>query len=207
MSRDASSTLSSSAGTDGVEPRCGSADRAAAAPEPVLWVGRLRPIGGCSRRGALLGAAAALLAGCGFRPLHAPAPAGSAANGQVRVALIPERNGQILRQELQRRLGTADRAAYELRVALTASAEPLGFRRDGAASRVRVIHTAEWRVTTTATPVREVGSGTERVLDAYNLADEQFFATESFRIAADRRMMELLAEQVAQRVALRLAAA
>jgi LPS-assembly lipoprotein len=148
-----------------------------------------------------------VLAGCGLRPLHAPVAVGSPAGAQVRVALIPERNGQILRQELQRRLGAPDRAAYELRVALTASAEPLGFRRDGAASRLRVIHTAEWRVTTTATPIREVVSGTERVLDAFNLADEQFFATESFRVAADRRMMELLAEQVAQRVALRLAAA
>jgi LPS-assembly lipoprotein len=158
------------------------------------------------RRALLLGALA-LLGGCGFRPLHAPEAApGAAGTFPVRVALIPERNGQILRQELQRRFGAADRSAYELRVALSSTGEALGFRRDGAASRVRVIHTAEWRLMTAASPVREVGSGTERVLDAFNLADEQFFASESFRVAADRRMMELLAQQVAERVALRLAA-
>jgi LPS-assembly lipoprotein len=160
-----------------------------------------------SRRATLLGALA-LLGGCGFRPLHAPeASRGAPASMPVRVALIPERNGQILRQELQRRFGAGDRAGYDLRVALSSVSEALGFRRDGAASRVRVVYTADWRLLTAASPVREVASGTERVLDAFNLADEQFFATESFRVAADRRMMEQLAQQVAERVALRLAAA
>lgn len=160
------------------------------------------------RRACLAAVGAALLAGCGFRPLHAPPQdQPEAARAPVRVALIPERNGQVLRQELQRRFGAVDRPAYDLRVALSANSEALGFRRDGAPSRVRVVYTAAWRLTTAATPVREMASGTERVLDAYNLADEQFFASESFRLSADRRMMELLAEQIAERVALRLSAA
>jgi len=161
-----------------------------------------------SSRRTVLAGALALLGGCGFRPLYAPEAAGQpSAAMPVRVALIPERNGQILRQELQRRFGLADRADYDLRVALSSTSEALGFRRDGAASRIRVVYTAEWRLLTLSSPIREVASGTERALDAFNLADEQFFATENFRVAADRRIMEQLAQQVAERVALRLAAA
>lgn len=71
-----------------------------------------------SRRGLLVGATAGLgLGGCGFRPLYGPiaAPDGGAGGedirtelAAIRVGLIPERFGQLLRRDLQRRFeGTA----------------------------------------------------------------------------------------------------
>jgi LPS-assembly lipoprotein len=159
-----------------------------------------------ARRAVLVAGLGAVVGACGFRPLHAPPQAGATPLA-VRVALIPDRNGQVLRQELSRRLGEGGPALYELRVALSAADEALGFRRDGAASRVRVVYRAEWRLVTLASPVREVMSGADRVLDAYNLADEQFFATDASRLAAERRMMELLADQIATQLRARVAAA
>jgi LPS-assembly lipoprotein len=155
-------------------------------------------------RRALLGGAL-LAGGCGFRPLHGPAPGGaSAALAGVRVANIPERTGQMLRQALARRLdpqgaGTAPR--HELRVALAIQNEPIGFRRDGAPSRIRATARADWRVVALGTPETEVASGREQAFDAFNIPDGQFFAADVSRDAMERRLMEQLADRIVQRLA------
>ncbi len=61
-----------------------------------------------SRRGFAALGLAGLLAGCGFRPVYAPAAggaAGPAAVGlsEINVPVIPERFGQLIRQALQDR--------------------------------------------------------------------------------------------------------
>ena len=144
--------------------------------------------------------------GCGFRPLHAPGGTGtsSAAMAGVRVANIPERSGQILRQALDRRLdprGSGDSAAHELRVALAMENEPIGFRRDGAASRIRTTARATWRLVRLGTPEAEVASGREQVFDSFNIPDGQFFAADVSRDAMDRRLMEQLADRITERLA------
>ncbi|MBW8270959.1 LPS assembly lipoprotein LptE [Caldovatus aquaticus] len=163
------------------------------------------------RRGAV--AAALLLPGCGFRPLYGPG--GGAAAGEeapvqaelaaVQVAPIPERGGQLLRRALAERLRGAAQAAparYDLRVSLAFAAEPLGFRRDGTPSRVRYQGTASWWLLTRTAPPQQIASGTERENDAYNIPDQQFFAAEAARDAAERRMVEQLAFAIAERLAL-----
>jgi hypothetical protein len=106
-------------------------------------------------RRALLALGGALgLSGCGFRPLYAPITAedGSTADirddlAAVRVGNVPERSGQLLRRDLQRRfegvrLGVP--ARYTLQVAVTYAAEPLGYRRDGTITRLRYFATGSW---------------------------------------------------------------
>jgi len=162
--------------------------------------------------GAVAASSALLVSGCGFRPLYGEARReGVAAEAPVRAELaavqverIPERNGQLLRRALQEHLRGAPPSVpsrYDLRVSLAFAAEPIAFRRDGTASRIRYRGTASWWLLDRGTPPTQIASGTERENDAYNIPDQQFFAAEASRDAMERRMVEQFAFQIAQRLA------
>ncbi|WP_419898450.1 LPS assembly lipoprotein LptE [Roseomonas sp. USHLN139] len=173
---------------------------------------------GLRRRGLLLLAAGSLpLAGCGFRPLYG-AGGGSAggvagSNERVRailastqVGLIPERTGQLMRRALTEKLGAAGATApaNELRVSLQLAAEPEGFRRDGTASRVRYNATASWQLVTLTPPPATLAQGVERSFDSFNVPDNQFFAADFSRDATMVRLIDLLADDIILRMAVRL---
>lgn len=172
-----------------------------------------------SRRRTSLGLGGGLLlglAGCGFRPLYAPVTSedGGAEDirdelAAVRVGNIPDRTGQLLRRDLQRRfegkrLGVP--ARYALQVAVAYTVEPLGFRRDGTITRLRYIATGSWSLATLAVPPRQIAASAipTRALDAFNIPDLQFFAADAARDAMERRLNEQLAEDIYRRVALEL---
>lgn len=160
-----------------------------------------------SRRSLLAAGAALALPGCGFRPIHAtgagPSPDVARELAAVRVARLPERNGQIMRRALEERFATTGTAArYDLRVGVGFAAEIEGFRRDGTPSRVRYTGTAPWSLFTLATPPVLLGNGTERAFDAFNLPENQFFASDNARDAMERRLVEQLAEDVALRLSI-----
>jgi LPS-assembly lipoprotein len=159
-------------------------------------------------RRTLLGAL--LLGGCGFRPLHgerdgrAPVAAGLET---IRVGVIPERNGQLMRRLLEEKLGSGTAPArYDLRVGLAFGVDLQGFARDGTPSRVRVTATATWFLFDTGAPARLVTRGTERAFDAYNVPENQFFSADASRQATERRLLEQLAEDVVRRLAIRFEA-
>lgn len=158
-----------------------------------------------SSRRAFLALPALALAGCGFRPMYGPRPDSAAAGLEtVRVGLIMERNGQLLRRHLEQRLGRADAPArYDLRVGLGYGIDVQGFERDGTPSRVRITTTANWYLYDTNAPPRLVAQGTDRAFDAYNVPENQFFASDAARDAAERRLMEQLANDIVQRLAVR----
>ncbi len=112
---------------------------------------------------------------------------------------MPERTGQLMRRELQRRLedtrpGTP--ARYELQASLVFQPEILGYRRDGAITRVRFLATASWALVTRADPPEVVARSAARTFDAYNIPDLQFFAADVSREAMERRLVAELAERV-----------
>lgn len=159
-----------------------------------------------SRRGLI---ALLALGGCGFRPLYGPQPEGGAVAGleTVRVGLIVERNGQLLRRHLEQRLGRGSAPArYDLRVGIAYGIEVQGFERDGTPSRVRITATGNWFLYDTNTPARLVAQGTDRAFDAYNVPENQFFASDAARDAAERRLMEALAIDIVQQLAVRFEA-
>ncbi|MBR0672635.1 LPS assembly lipoprotein LptE [Neoroseomonas soli] len=159
-----------------------------------------------SPRRAVLGLL--LLSGCGFRPLYGPRPEAEPASGleTIRVGLITERNGQLLRRHLEDRLRSgAAPTRYDLRVGLAYGVELQGFARDGTPSRVRVTATASWFLYDASAPPRLVANGMERAFDAYNVPENQFFAAETSREATERRLVEQLAEDVTRRLAIRFA--
>lgn len=168
-------------------------------------------------RRALLGIGALLgVSACGFRPLYAPVTTedGGTADirddlAAVRVGNIPERSGQLLRRDLQRRFEGARLgvpARYALQVAVTYAVEPLGYRRDGTITRLRFIANGTWSLATLAVPPRQIAASAipTRALDSFNIPDLQFFAADSARDAMEGRLADQLAEDIFRRVAMEL---
>jgi LPS-assembly lipoprotein len=95
-------------------------------------------------------------------------------------------------------------ARYDLRVGLSYGVEVQGFARDGTPSRVRYTASANWYLFDVGAPPRLLANGVERAFDAYNVPENQFFAADTAREATERRLVEQLAEDVVQRLAIRL---
>ncbi|MGK7861047.1 LPS assembly lipoprotein LptE [Falsiroseomonas sp. E2-1-a4] len=160
-----------------------------------------------SRRGLLGGLGLLALGGCGFRPLYGGGSSGAVRTelSQIRVALIQERFGQLLRRALTQRMGQSiggpAQPLYELQVAPAQQAEGVGIQRDGTPTRVRVIGTANWLLARIGPPRETLATGTERATEAYNIPPNQFFASDSSREFAEQRLADLLAELVVTRIA------
>lgn len=145
------------------------------------------------------------LAGCGFQPLYSDRPAGGSIAGDiaaVRIAPIPDRIGQILRNELIDRLNPSGepadaRFSLEARVAVTKL--QLGIRKDETATRTSLRFRSTFRL-------RDAGSGAvvyssrAGTVTSYNIVDSEYATLASER-AARRRGLILIADRIALRVA------
>ena len=154
------------------------------------------------RRWVVAGAAA-LLAGCGFRPLYAPggdAPSVAQAElAAIYVSLLPDRSGQLMRQALQQRFegaGTGIAKRYECDVLLVLLPEATSIQRDNSTTRLRLIGTASWTLRDLSIERTVVANGTARSVDGYNVLNQQFFALEVENDAATRRITSALADQM-----------
>jgi LPS-assembly lipoprotein len=169
-----------------------------------------------SRRAFIALGVPLLAAGCGFRPMYGqgsgPEDAKVAASlAAVKVGLITERQGQLLRRRLEQGLAPKGqegvRPQYDLRVGLAYGFELQGFRRDGFPSRVRFNATANWFMFDLGAPPQEIARGTERASDAYDIPENQFFAADVARDTMERQLIEQLAQQILERLALHVRAA
>lgn len=160
-------------------------------------------------QGVLLLAGSAGLAGCGFHPVYMPTASGKAGPAQremaaVRVGLIPDRPGQELRQALQQRLGSdsgAEPARYELAVSYTIAGEGIAIDPNSNPTRVRLIAHANWSLTSIAPGHAPVTSGAARAFDAINMFDQQYFAADLETEAAQRRLANAIASEIAEQLA------
>ena len=162
------------------------------------------------RRGLLASTGALALSGCGFRPLYMAegGRAGpAAALAAVYVPVIPERNGQLLRQALQQRMNTAGSGAakqYELIASEGIAAEGISIQTDSSATRVRLTGSSAWTLRLLNPDHTVLATGTSRVLDGYNVLNQQYFAADLEAETAYRRIAETLADQIVTRVAVAL---
>lgn len=161
------------------------------------------------RRRALIAGGGTALGGCGFHPLYLPASGGkpgaaSAGLSAVYVPVIAERAGQLLRQALQRRTegsGSGIAKKYELVAAPALASEAIAIQRDTSTTRVRLIGTATWSLRELNLQHTVLTSGTSRVVDGYNILNQQYFAADLESEAAVRRTMETLADLIVTQVA------
>jgi LPS-assembly lipoprotein len=161
------------------------------------------------RRGLLALAGVGTLAGCGFHPLYAPNAAGAVGGTQkdlaaIAVGIIPNRNGQELRQALQARFtrqGLSVMTKYDLAVALAIGGDAVGIEQDSSVTHIRLIGIAYYVLTSQNPPRPVLTQGMARQLDGYDLVNEQFFASDLANDFAQKRIAEALADQITQRLA------
>lgn len=98
------------------------------------------------------------VSGCGFEPLYAPSARTSIQNLGVKIAPIPDREGQLMRNalfSLFQPYGSALNATYQLKTKISFESQDLGFRQDETASRTRI---------TAATEFELIHLGTQKVI-------------------------------------------
>ncbi len=147
---------------------------------------------------------ASIVGGCGFHPLYAPGSAAVTGLPEVYVDIIPERNGQILRQALQARLdGAAGDTSkhYELSVSYAYQSESLGIQSDNSSTRTRFNGTAHWTLHKPGPFGAKITTGVAIAMDGINNLNAQFFYGDLASEAVSRRMGDTLADQIAQSLA------
>lgn len=134
------------------------------------------------------------LAGCGFTPVYGPGGTGSQLQNRVLVDPPRDREGFLLVQYLEDRLGRAQDPAYRLAVALTLSEEARAIDADGDIRRFHVIGAAQYSLTETATGVI-LGSGAVDNFVGYS-ATGSTVATLAAQRDAEARLLTSLADQM-----------
>jgi hypothetical protein len=156
------------------------------------------------RRRALALGLAALLPGCGFQPVYMPTASGKAGPAQrglaaVNVPLLPDRPGQLLREALQGAFqnDSGTPSEYDLQVSYGISGEGVGILNTAVATRVRLIGTASWSLLARDPQRTKLASGTAKSQDGLNVFDSQYFASDLGTEAAQKRIAETIARQIA----------
>ena len=159
------------------------------------------------RRAFLAGGGAAVLGGCGFRPLYLPeGGSGSVASTElaaVYIPVMPERAGQLLRQALQQRMdgpGLGVAKKYDLITSPAISGEGIAIQRDSSTTRIRLNGSAAWTLRLLNLEHTVLTSGNSRIVDGYNILSNQFFAADMESEAAFRRITSALADQIVLQV-------
>jgi len=149
------------------------------------------------------------LTACGFHPVYGPAASGkdspaALALAQISVALIPERNGQLLRLALQERFERAGIAAahqYVLNVSFGVSSEAIGIQQDSSSTWIRMVGFANYSLVSEDPTRTTLTSGLARSVDGFNQFDQQYFAYDQEADQVQRRIAQAVADQIAVQLA------
>lgn len=151
------------------------------------------------------------LGGCGLQPLYAPSSPSKdqgLSNSQkllssIRVNIIPDRKGQLLRNNLIALLtpkGQPKKPLYTLKVTLDETTQALGILKDATFSRSQMTYTATFQLLEFSTK-KPVFSSSTFVVSNYNVITANEFATIISAGDAQDRSLVLLAEQVSRELA------
>ena len=146
------------------------------------------------------------VAGCGFRPVYAPAESGEAIAADqlaaVRIEPLRDRAGQqlhnFLRDELNPK-GQPTNPDYKLQIELSQRTETLAFRQDETATRANIIVNTAF-VLRAADDDRVLFAGRLSSINSYNILDEQY-PTDISEADALRRGLRELSQDIKLRLA------
>ena len=149
----------------------------------------------------------ALVAGCGFRPLHGDLPGSVSSEdlAEIQIGLIPDRSGQLLRNRLLARMrpfGPAETITHVLDVELSESAIGLAVRRDETATRTNLTITATVVLTEIDTD-EIVLVDSVRSYASYDILNAEYATLSAERDARERAINDL-GDRIASRVSLYL---
>ena len=117
---------------------------------------------------------------------------------------IGDRSGQELRLALQQRLaGTSDAEpqGYTLAVSYSIAGEAVGINGDNSAERTRLVGRAHWVLASVSPTAVPVTSGDARVVDGFDIINEQYFASTLATETTQQRLAGNLADIVATQLA------
>ncbi|MFM2129264.1 MAG: hypothetical protein RL477_810 [Pseudomonadota bacterium] len=154
-------------------------------------------------RAVVVAAICLSLAACGFQPLYGrnQASVTGADLDTIQLPVIPDREGQLLRNYLQEAFnpdGRRRETVYRLDVYLQRSNQNLGVRRDGTATRINLTLSATVILRTVADNKEVFRSNALSVVSYNNL--EARFATVAAEQDAVRRAAQSLATSIATRI-------
>ena len=133
------------------------------------------------------------LAACGFTPVYAPGGSAAALRGQVAVQQPIDREGFLLVQELENRLGRGP-ARYGLAFDLTVAEEGLGIARTGDINRFNLVGTVNYTLFEFGTEAVVFENSTSNFTGYSATGDTvQTLAAEQ---DARERLMVILADQI-----------
>lgn len=133
------------------------------------------------------------LAACGFTPVYAPGGTADALRGQVAVQQPVNREGFLLVQELETRLGRGP-AQYGLAFDLTVINEGLGITRTGDINRFNLVGTVDYTLFEFATETVIFENSTSN-FTGYTATGDTVQTLASERDAR-QRLMVILADQI-----------
>lgn len=148
-----------------------------------------------------------MLDGCGFKPLYqersSEIQTGSASSSNIHIALISNREGQILRNALQEEMlliQGPEKQGYELQVKIDISKVNLGIRVDTSASRANMSVVATFSLIEPGTQ-KVALQQTVRRTASYHL-DDASFVTLAAEEDVTKRLMLSVSEDIAARLQL-----
>ena len=149
------------------------------------------------------GAAALALSGCSFQPVHGESSAASGkALANFEIAVVADRTGQIMRNELLRQMQSRDNVRtprFKLNIYLTESRSNLAIRKDEVATRANLTLDALYTVKSRLDD-RQLLRGQTKSVNSYNILTSDF-ATLSARADARKRAVRQLARNIKERLA------
>lgn len=167
----------------------------------MLWASARQRAGAKARAGIVL--LALLAASCGFEPMYGE-NRGNAARVElqaVRVGLIPNRSGQLLRRYILDRIHDGDQqtsARYQLEVNLIESPrQHFGIQRDLTATYARLLLTGYFTLRDLKTGL-PVLTGSTNSLSSYNIASDPFNTVVAENDARERAVRTLGDELIAR---------
>jgi LPS-assembly lipoprotein len=155
---------------------------------------------------ALCSAALLPLCGCGFSPLYAQSGDTSVAQqlNTVNVANIPDRPGQLLRQDLETQLhiaGAPTTELYSLTVNYATSAIAVGEQEDTSYTEQRFNATAHWTLAPIGNPSHPLATGQAAIGNSANIIDQQYFALTLETDTINEQLANSIASQITTQVA------
>ena len=138
---------------------------------------------------------AASVGGCGFRPLYGNHTTGSSRDDflQIEIATIVDREGQLLRNELIRRLyagGNRQVPVYRLETTLSELKTGLAVQKNAFATRSNLALVASFRLRDIVTGMVAYSSAS-KVTVSYNILDSEFATLLAEKNARERGVREL----------------
>ncbi len=164
-------------------------------------------LGALLRGGLAVGGLALLLPGCGFQPVYGRRPNNGMADqlSRVKIASIPERTGQHLRNLLIDRFyrdGRPVEPDYTLNIGLSATDTRLGIQRDDTATRSQLTLNANYSLVDPTGAV--VYTDSSRSFIGYSILGNQYATLVNEQDAYERGINQL-AEDITTRIGLFLA--